>query len=134
MYPIHGKVTRVAKNAVPIADEIEFSLEFTTDLAETSAKGDDWKKWLAGQSEWGGAMSYNLNPQNTEQKALIDAVVTATPGTVLTDVVFQLEDAGDYFSGDIIVTSFSVPAPVGDKVQGSFNFKGNGAPNLTIAP
>jgi len=134
MYPIHGKVTRVAKATVPIEDEIEYSLEFTTDLAEKSAKGADWKTWLAGQSEWGGSMNYNLNPHNTEQRALIDAVITATPGTVLSDVVFQLEDADDYFAGDIIITSFSVPAPVGDKVQGSFNFKGNGAPSLAIAP
>ena len=132
-YPIHGKVTRIAKNSVAIANEIEFNIEFTLDLDEISAKGDDWKKWLAGQSEWGGSMNYNLDPANTEQKALIDNIVAATPGTVLTDVVFQLEDSGDYFSGDIIISSLSIPAGVGGKVTGSFNFKGNGAPTLTIA-
>ncbi len=132
-YPIHGKVTRIAKNNVAVGNEIEFSLDANLDLDETSAKGDHWKTWLAGQSEWGGTMNYNLDPSNTEQKALIDNIITATPGTVLDDVVFRLEDDGDFFSGDIIITSLSIPAGVGGKVTGSFNFKGNGAPSITIA-
>ena len=132
-YPIHGKVTRIAKNNVAVGNELEFTLDFNLDLDETSVKGTDWKTWLAGQSEWGGSMNYHLDPSNTEQKALIDNIVAATPGTVLTDVVFRLEDDGDYFSGDIIITSLSIPAGVGGKVTGSFNFKGNGAPSLAIA-
>jgi len=131
-YPIHGKVTRIAKNSVAIANEIEYNLDANLDLDETSPKGNDWKTWLAGQSEWGGTMNFNLDPTNTEQKALIDNIIAVTPGTILTDVVFQLEDSGDFFSGDIIITSLSIPAGVGGKVTGSFNFKGNGAPSLTI--
>ncbi len=132
-YPIHGKVTRVAKNNVPIVGGIEYNLEFSVDLDDNSNTGENWKKWLAGQGEWGGTMQYSLDPTNPEQKALIDAIVCASPGTVLTDVVFRLEDSGDYFSGDIIITSFSVPATVSGKVTGSFNFKGQGAPSLTVA-
>jgi len=132
-YPIHGKVARIAKNSVAIDNEIEYTIDANLDLDEISAKGDDWKKWLAGQSEWGGTMNYNLDPSNTEQKALMDNIVAATPGTTLTDVVFRLEDSGDYFSGDIILTSLNVSAGVGGKVAGSFNFKGNGALSLTIA-
>lgn len=132
-YPIHGKVTRIAKNSVAIGNEIEYNIEFSVDLDDISAKGADWKKWLAGQGEWGGSMNFNLDPSNTEQKALIDNIVTATPGTVLTDVEFRLEDSGDYFSGDIIVTNFPVSAPVAGKVTGNFTFKGDGAPSFTYA-
>ncbi len=133
-YPIHGKVTRVAKNNVEIENESEYSLDFTLDLDEKSAKGDDWKKWLAGMAEWGGTMSYHLDPTNTEQKALIDNIVAAVPGTELTDVVFRLEDSGDFFSGDIIITGLSIPTGIGGKVTGSFPFKGQGPPSLTITP
>jgi hypothetical protein len=131
-YPIHGKVTRIAKNDVEVENEIEFTLDFNLDLDEISAKGDDWKKWLAGQSEWGGTMNYNLDPTNAEQITIIGTLLAATPGTVLTDVVFRLEDSGDYFSGDIVITNFSSPAGIGGKVIGNLNFKGKSAPSLTI--
>ena len=132
-YPIHGKVARIAKNSVAIDNEIEFTIEVNVNLEDKSRKGQDWKEWLAGQAEWGGTMNFNLDPSNTEQKALIDNIVTATPGSVLTDVVYQLEDSGDYYSGDIIVTSFVNAAPVAGKVTGNFNFKGDGAVSLAIA-
>jgi len=133
-YPIHGKVTRVAKNSVPVGGEMEYTLDFSVGLEDAGAKGEDWKKWLAGQGEWGGSMNYNLDPSNTQQKALIDNIVAAIPGTVLTDVVFRLEDSGDYFSGDIIITGLSIPASKDGKVAGNFSFKGNGAPSFTFTP
>lgn len=132
-YPIHGKVTHVEKNSVTVDNEVEFNLAFSIALAEIQAKGDNWKKHLAGIGEWGGDMAYHFDPSNTEQRAFIDNIVTATPGTKLTDVEFNLEDSDDYFSGDIFIMSMPVRAPMGDKVSVSFTFKGDGAPDLTIA-
>jgi len=132
-YPIHGKVARIAKNSVLIDNEIDYTITVNVDLAEKSRKGQDWKEWLAGQAEWEGNMRFNLDPSNTEQKALLDNIVATTPGSALTDVVFRLEDAGDYLSGNIILTSLVTAAPVGEKITGEFSFKGTGALALTIA-
>ena len=88
---------------------------------------------LAGCGEWDGKIDLHFDPSNTQQKALMDNIVAATPGTKLTDVVFRLEDSGDYFSGDVYITSFVVTAPIGGKVSCSFSVKGDGAPDLTIA-
>lgn len=131
-YPIHGKVTRVAKNSVEVGNEIEFTIDANLDMDEISPKGVDWKTWLPGMTEWGGNMNYNFDPTNTEQKALMDNIVAATPGTLLTDLVFRLEDSGDFFSGDLYVTGLNISAGVGGKVAGGFPFKGNGPLSLTI--
>ena len=132
-YPIHGKVTHVEKDSVTVDNEVSFDLDFSVGVMGITSKGDNWEKSLAGIGSWGGRMSFHFDPSNTEQKAFMDNIVAATPGTKLTDVEFNLEDSGDYFSGDIYITSMPVRAPVGDKVTVEFSFKGDGAPSLTIA-
>ena len=132
-YPIHGKVVRIDKDGTDIALTTGYSITFNLDLDEITAQGADWKSWLPGCGEWDGSMECMFDPSNTEQKALMDNIIAATPGTKLTGVKFELEDSGDYFSGDLFITSFPVTANLGGKVTCSFSFKGDGAPALTIA-
>ena len=132
-YPIHVKVVRIDKNDTDIGYTIGCSINFNLDLDEITAQGANWKSWLPGCSEWDGTMECMFDPSNTEQKALMDNIIAVTPGTKLTDVKIELEDSGDYFSGDIYITSFPVAANLGGKVTCSFSFKGDGAPSLTIA-
>lgn len=131
-YPLHGKDAAIKKNDVSISFRGGWDATFNVDLDDVTSQGDNWKKWLAGCGEWDGNMEFHLDPSNTEQTALIDNIVNATPGTALTDMTFYL-DANDYFSGDIILTSFPVTAKISGKVSGGFKFKGNGAPSFTYA-
>jgi len=131
-YPIHGKVARIDKGGVAVAFTTGWTCTFNVDLDEVTAQGADWKSWLPGCGEWDGTMEFMFDPSNTQQKALMDNIINATPGTKLTDIKFLMEDSGDYFSGDVILTSFPVTANLGGKVTGSFSFKGNGEPDLTI--
>jgi len=131
-YPIHGKVVRIDKGGTPVAFSTGWTANFNVDLDEVTAQGANWKSWLPGCAEWDGTMEYMFDPSNTQQKALMDNIINATPGTKLTDITFLMEDSGDYFSGDIFVTSFPVTANLGGKVTCSFSFKGDGAPSLTI--
>jgi len=132
-YPIHGKVARAAKNSVNIAGTNGWDITVNLDLDEVTAQGENWKKFIAGCAEWEGSIECNFDPSNTEQKALMDNIVSATPGVLLTDMEFQLEDSGDYFSGDLYITSFPVRTNVAGKVGCTFSFKGNDALSLTIA-
>lgn len=132
-YPIHGKVCRIDKNGVDIAFTTGWNVNFNLDLDEITPQGANWKKWLPGCAEWDGTMECMFDPSNTEQKALMDNIIIATPGTKLTDIKFELEDSGDYFTGDLFITSMPVTANLGGKVTCSFSFKGDGAPSLTMA-
>ena len=132
-YPIHGKVCRVEKGAVLVAGSQGWTINTSLDLDEVTAQGANWKKFVAGCAEWDGSMELNFDPSNTEQLALLNNIVVAAPGTLLTDVEFNLEDDADYFSGDLYVIGCNVPTNVAGKVSVTFNFKGNDALALTIA-
>ena len=132
-YPIHGKIARTESGGVAVAFTTGWTSTFNVDLDEVTAQGANWKSWLAGCAEWDGTIECMFDPSNPQQKALMDNIINATPGAQLADIEFQMEDSGDYFSGNLILTSFPVTANLSGKVTCSFSFKGNGAPSLTIA-
>lgn len=132
-YPIHGKTARVEKNSQLVSFTAGWEITAEIDMADISSQGDSWKTALPGMAGWSGKIDCHLDPSNTEQKALLDNLIAATPGTKLTDMNFNLEDTGDYLSGNIYLTSIPIATSVGAVVSVSFNFQGDGALSLTIA-
>ena len=139
--PIHGKVTRIAYGTAP-ATVMDFtdgwSIDVTLDVADASRLGQNWKEILPGQAGWSGSFSGQLVLANTQQKAVFDTIVTASPGTLFdasgaTALSFLLEDNTDYFTGDLYVTGFSTAPGIGDTVKFTVNFQGTGALGLTSA-
>lgn len=131
--PFHGKLARTEKNNVAMDFTDGWTLDVSLDMSATPRQGQHWKEALTGQSEWSGSVSGHLVLGNTEQKAFIDNLITATPGTKLTDVKFLLDASTNAFTGNIYLTGFSTGAVVGDKVGFTFNFKGDGALSVTDA-
>lgn len=132
--PFHGKVCRIEKNNVAISDSLEWSVDASVDMADKTGQGDNWASALPGIAKATGSMKYKLVLGNTEQKALVDNIISATPGTKLTDVKFLLDASTNAFTGDIFITGFSVAASVsGGVVTGSFNFQFDGALEMTNA-
>jgi len=131
--PIHGKTARSHKNGTDIEFTASWTINVRVDIADKSRQGKNWKEHIAGQGEWDGSIECQFVAGNTEQYALMTNIVTASPGTVLDDLKFMLEDSGDYFSGNLIINSMPVSAPVGDVVKVSFNFIGDDALSLTTA-
>jgi len=68
---------------------------------------------------------------NTQQKAVVDNIINAAPGTKLTDVQFNLDSTSNFFSGDLYIKSFDPSAPVGDKLGFTVNFEGDSTLSLT---
>lgn len=129
--PFHGKLARAEKNDVSIDFTDGWTIDTTLDMADISRQGQHWKEGLPGQASWTGSFSGQFVMGNTEQAALINNLITATPGTKLTDMKFILDAAANGFSGNVYLTGVSVGAPVGDKCSVTFNFVGDGA--LTIS-
>ena len=76
--PFHGKVARIEKNDVATNFTISYSLNATLDMADISSQGDSWKTALPGLAGATGSMEMHLVAGNTEQKAFIDNIITAT--------------------------------------------------------
>ena len=131
--PFHGKVARIEKNDVAVDFSVGYTLNVSLEMADASRQGQNWKEHLPGMAGAEGTMEYQVVLGNTEQKALIDNLITATPGTKLTDVKFLLDGSTKAFTGNIYVTGFSINTTIGDVVKGSFPFVVDGALSVTDA-
>ena len=131
--PFHGKLARIEKNNVAISYSVDWSINANLDMADISSQGDSWKTGLPGMGSWSGSMTFHFVAGNTEQKALMDNLIIATPGTKLTDIKFLLDSSTNAFTGNIYLTSAAVSTSMGDVVNISFNFQGDGALTLTSA-
>ena len=130
--PFHGKVCVVEKGDTAMAYSLGWSLSVTLDMADASRVGQEWKEALPGQAGWSGSMEVYFVAGNTEQKAFFDNLITATPGTKLTDVKFLLDTALNAFTGNIFITGFSIATNIGDVVKSTMNFQGDGALSLVL--
>ena len=129
--PIHGKTCRVEKNSTVVDFTDGWNIDTTIDMADISRQGQAFKEGLPGQASWSGSFSGQFVMGNTEQAAIVGNLITASPGTKLTDIEFNLDTTANKLSGNIYITSVGINASVGDKVSLTVNFQGDGA--LAIA-
>lgn len=126
--PIHGMIARTEKNSVVMDFTEGWEINVELEMASKSRQGQTWKEILPGQAGWSGSIAAQLVLANTEQAALLANLVTATPGTKLTDMNFNLEDQNDYFSGDLYITGMAVTSRLADgTIKVSWPFQGDGA-------
>ena len=131
--PFHGKVSQVEKNNVAMDFGLGWNLNVALDMAEASRAGQNWKEALPGQAGWNGDFSGQFVAGNTEQKAFLDNLIIAAPGTKLTDVKFLLDGATNAFTGNVFITAFSISPAINGVVSFKMNFQGDGALTLTNA-
>ncbi len=107
-----------------------FSLTVNGGTSEASSLGKKYKEFIGTVSDWSGSFSGTFDYADLEQKALVDALVSATPDLGAVTAAFKIGATAEA-SGEIIITSAAISAAHGDKVTLSCNFQGTGA--LTIA-
>ena len=129
--PFHGKVARTEKNDVAMEFTEGWSIDTSLDMDDISRQGQNWKEGLPGQAGWSGSFSAQAVYGNTEQKAFLDNIITAAPGTKLTDVKFLLDASTNAITGNIFITGYSISTGVGGKVVHNFTFQGDGAMAIT---
>lgn len=131
--PFHGKACRVEKNGTAMDYSKGWSISSSLEMADASRVGQYWKEGLPGLASWNGSFEVYAALGNTEQKAFFDNLVTAAPGTKLTDVKFLLDAGTNAITGNIFITGISVAAQMGGVVSATINFQGDGAMTLTDA-
>ena len=129
--PFHGKVCRIHKNNVAMSYTKGWNVNVSLDMADQTSQGDNWKSALPGAAGWSGNFAIYFVAGNTEQKAIFDNIVTATPGTKLTDINFILDATANALTGDIYITGLNVGAEMGGVVAADVSFQGDGALTLT---
>jgi predicted secreted protein len=124
---VAGKNGRVeigdGSNTKQIIGIKNWSLELSLETLETTALGDDWKKYITGLKEWTASSEGDYNvPQDTDgQEALQQAFLS---GSIVTLKLYV--DADNYYTGTAYINSLSIEDPVDDVVSISIEFTGAG--------
>lgn len=117
-----------------IAAVRNFSIELTRDTIETTTMGVDVRTYLTGLSSWSGSADIYFDPAASTGTIATHAVLNPTSGTVgqaTLTVELYLADTAGKFSGEVIVTGFTVNSTMDGMVEASISFQGSGACTYT---
>lgn len=120
----NGKVVLGSSSSDKVVGIKNWSLELSLDTLETTALGDDWKKYITGLKEWTASSEgdYGVPTDTAGQQALQTAFLN---GDVVTLKLYV--DDSNYYTGEAFINSLSIEDPVDDVVSISIEFTGNGA-------
>jgi predicted secreted protein len=124
----------VGGSVATIANVRNFSVELTRDTIETTTMQVDVRTYLTGLSSWSGSADIYFDPASSTGTIATHAVLNPTSGTVgqstLTVELFLADSAGK-FSGEVIITGFTVNSSMDGMVEASISFQGSGACTYT---
>jgi predicted secreted protein len=124
----------VGGSVATIAQVRNFSVEITRDTIETSTMGVDVRTYLAGMSAWSGSADIYFDSAASTGHLAVHTVLNPTSGTVgQATLTFEgyLADTAGKFSGEVIITGFTVTASMDGMVEASISFQGSGACTYT---
>ena len=120
----------VGGTVAAIAAVRNFSIELTADTIETSTMGVDVRTYVKGMSTWSGSADIYYDPSASTGHLAVHTVLNPTSGTVGSGTLtFEgyLNDTAGKFSGEVIVTGFTVNSTMDGMVEASISFQGSGA-------
>ena len=132
MATYHGMNGSVSFNATVIGELKSWTLNAEVDIIPDTAMGDDWETVKGGLGRWSGTAVAHLDYDDAQQAAIIADIAVATPTGDSVAMIF-LVATGKTFTGNALVQSFAITQNMGDIVEVTFNFTGNGALAVTWA-
>ena len=124
----------VGGSVATIASVRTFSVEITRDTIETTTMGVDVRTYLNGLSSWSGSADIYFDSASSGGTFNTHAVLNPTSGTVgqgTLTVELYLDGSAGKFSGEVIITGFTVNASMDGMVEASISFQGSGACTYT---
>jgi predicted secreted protein len=124
----------VGGSVATIASVRTFSVELTRDTIETTTMGVDVRTYLNGLSSWSGSADIYFDSASSGGTFNTHAVLNPTSGTVgqaTLTVELYLDGSAGKFSGEVIITGFTVNASMDGMVEASISFQGSGACTYT---
>jgi predicted secreted protein len=128
------KIDNASGTPTAVASVRNFSVDITADTIEKTAMGNDTRQYLKGLSSWSGSADIYLDPANLTGGASVIAALIPTGGTVgdaAITIELYLDGTADKFSGEAIVTGYTVNSSMDGMVEASISFQGTGACTFT---
>jgi hypothetical protein len=110
-----------------------FSVEITRDTIETTTMGKDVRSYVGGLASFSGSADFYFDP-DTATDGFDAAETTFNPTTgavgdaIVTVIAYLKSDASNdiAFSGNCILTGYTVNSTMDGMVEGSLSFQGSG--------
>ena len=122
---VKGDSIRFVNNGVVLSLEMEVSLSASLDTIETTDKDSSgWKTFEDGDKSWTASGSANLDWSATENASELFADFIAGD-----NVAVDIGSSGDskYYSGNALITSWSLDGPRNGLATFAFEVQGTGA-------
>jgi predicted secreted protein len=132
MATITGNNGGVSIGSTAIAAVRNFSVEMTADTIETSVMGTDVRTYVQGMSSFSGSADIYFDPSEFDGAESTFNPTAGLVGASGVAVKLYLEQnyssTSDYaFTGNVIVTGYTVNSSMDGMVEASISFQGTGA-------
>jgi predicted secreted protein len=105
-----------------------FSIDITADTIETTVMTTDVRTYVKGMSSWSGSADVYFDATNFAAiSALNPAVSSTSVGEATVSISAALDNTSHVFTGEIIVTGYSVSSSMDGLVEATISFQGSGA-------
>jgi hypothetical protein len=124
------KIDNSSGSPTTIAAVRNFSVDITSDTIETTTMGVDARTYVKGLSSFSGSADIYFDPDMMPTSTTGNVWMNPTTQTVGTSpytVELYLNGSSNKFSGEIIVTGFSITSSMDGMVEASISFQGSGA-------
>lgn len=132
MATMTGNNGSVTVNGINVANVRNFSVELTSDTIETSTMGVDVRTFVKGMSQFSGSADVYFDPADYDTNETTFNPTAGLVGASAVAVKLILENnysgANDFaFTGNIIVTGWTVNSTLDGLVEASMSFQGTAA-------
>jgi predicted secreted protein len=132
MATLTGNNGGVTVNGVAVAAVRNFTVEMTADTIETTTMGVDVRTYVKGLSSFSGSADIYFDPSEFDGAESTFNPTAGLVGAAGVAVKFYVEQnyssTSDYaFTGDVIVTGYTVNSSMDGMVEASISFQGTGA-------
>jgi hypothetical protein len=111
-----------------VAEVRSYSIDTTADTIEKSVMGNDTRVYVKGMSTWSGSADVFWDPAHWTAAGLNAAVTgTSQVGSVPVTLNIFPEGTGSKWSGDIVITGYSVTGSMDGLIEATVSFQGSGA-------
>lgn len=132
MATITGNNGSITVNSVNVANVRNFSIEITADTIETTTMGVDVRTYVQGLTSFSGSADVYFDPSDYDTN---ESTFNPTAGLVGASgvagkfyIAENYSSTADYaFTGNIIVTGWTVNSTMDGLVEASMSFQGTGA-------
>lgn len=132
MATLTGNNGAITLNGNNIAAVRNFSIEMTADTIETSVMGTDVRSYITGMSTFSGSADVYFDAADFDTYETTFNPTTGLVGASGVAVKFYIEQnysgTSDYaFTGNVVVTGYTVNSSMDGMVEASLSFQGTGA-------